>query len=106
MRISVTAPAATGFDLAEFARKLAFNAPVVEKTAPCDCCYRETPVDDMVSDLCPECVEKRIAQTDTAPCHCCGEWLDFDQFTDDSEYCRSCERDHYNDIFHHREGDY
>jgi hypothetical protein len=76
------------FNIAEFAHQLAFNIPVVE-TVKCDSCRKETPVDDIFSDLCPECVEKRIAETDEIPCYTCGKW----HYTDDmatEDQCNSC----------------
>jgi Zn finger protein HypA/HybF involved in hydrogenase expression len=93
------------FTLSDIVKKLAFNVPVVEKTAPCDECYRETPIADMVSDLCPECVQKRFEQTDTAPCHNCGRWFHWDQIDGDN-HCPGCANGLHNDIWHHRLEDY
>jgi hypothetical protein len=83
------------FDLSEFARKLAFNVPVVEKTAPCDNCYRETPVADMQADLCPECAAR--LHPDEAFCRPCGEWKHWSEMATDTK-CESCYQDYIDDI--------
>ena len=54
---------AKNFTLSDIVKKLAFNVPVVEKTAPCHNCYQETAVKNLDSDcLCEKCRKKLTAK--------------------------------------------
>ena len=50
---------AKSFSIADVVKALAFNVPVVERTAPCHNCYQETAVKNLDSDcLCEKCRKK------------------------------------------------
>lgn len=88
---------AKNFSLSDIVKKLAFNVPVVEKTAPCDECYKETPIKDLNSHgICPECAEEY--------CYCaeCDQYMPKEELNSEG-LCRHCdvrlsnERDIYAD---------
>ena len=54
---------AKNFNLADVVKALAFNVPVVEKTAPCHNCYQETAVKNLDNDcFCENCRKKLTAK--------------------------------------------
>ena len=54
---------AKSFSLSDIAKALAFNVPVVERTAPCHNCYQETAVKNLDEDcLCEKCRKKLTAK--------------------------------------------
>ena len=74
---------AKNFNLADVVKALAFNVPVVERTAPCKECYAETPVKNLNNyGLCPDCAES------FRWCENCGEYLHEDEMH--GTLCEGC----------------
>jgi predicted Zn-ribbon and HTH transcriptional regulator len=87
------------FSIADVVKSLAFNVPVVERTAPCRSCWYATPVKDLKDDgICRECHDEH---EDQVHCDDCGGWFFQDDMANDYR-CETCQRDWEADLRCHQ----
>lgn len=82
-------------NLQSIAQQLAMGQPVIERTAPCNCCFQPTRAHKLNADkVCPDCVAKGAMK-----CADCGEYYLPEQLNNEDLTCDICADGHDGEKF-------